>query len=93
VYGVVGGLHFPVTQSRAHIDGIGLHQRFGTGKPPWEMITMDEVRANIRALQDRHPRVVGLSAHDSCDASIEAFRTAFGSAYHEVRVGERIVVE
>jgi 7,8-dihydropterin-6-yl-methyl-4-(beta-D-ribofuranosyl)aminobenzene 5'-phosphate synthase len=93
LYGVIGGLHYPVTQSRASIDGVGLHQRLGTGKPPWEMVTLDEVEANIELLKARRPGVVGLSAHDSCDASIEAFHRAFGSAYHEVLVGERIVVQ
>jgi 7,8-dihydropterin-6-yl-methyl-4-(beta-D-ribofuranosyl)aminobenzene 5'-phosphate synthase len=92
LYGIVGGLHYPVTQSRAYVEGIGLHQRFGTGKPPWQLLTMEEVDANVRLLAERQPKLVAISAHDSCDAAIAAFRAGFPGSYRELRVGDRIVV-
>jgi hypothetical protein len=65
----------------------------GTGKLPWRPITRDEVQQAIACLQRRNPQLVALSPHDSCDWSIEAFRSAFGKAYQDVQVGKEIVVE
>lgn len=92
VYGIIGGLHYPVTGGRDHVLGIPLEKYVGTGKVPWHPITMHEVLNNIHLLQARRPRVVALSAHDSCDASLAAFRRAFPHAYREISVGESIVI-
>ena len=92
LFGLVGGLHYPVRRGRDKILGIEIEKFVGTGKPPWRPITMDEVRENIGFLKARNPKVVALSAHDSSDASLAAFRDAFGEAYRELRVGERIII-
>jgi 7,8-dihydropterin-6-yl-methyl-4-(beta-D-ribofuranosyl)aminobenzene 5'-phosphate synthase len=92
LFGLVGGLHYPVRSGRDKMMGIEIEKFVGTGKPPWRPITMDEVQENIAFLKARNPKVVALSAHDSCDASLAAFRDAFGEAYRELRVGERIVI-
>lgn len=92
IYGMVGGLHYPVTGGRGKIMGIAVQKYVGTGKVPWRPITMDEVQENIERLKKRNPEVVGLSAHDSCDASVAAFRSAFPTAYKEIKVGESIVI-
>jgi 7,8-dihydropterin-6-yl-methyl-4-(beta-D-ribofuranosyl)aminobenzene 5'-phosphate synthase len=92
LYGLVGGLHYPVTGARTVMLGIPVQKIVGTGKLPWRPITRDEVQQAIAYLQRRNPQLVALSPHDSCDWSIEAFRRAFGGAYQEVRVGEEIIV-
>jgi 7,8-dihydropterin-6-yl-methyl-4-(beta-D-ribofuranosyl)aminobenzene 5'-phosphate synthase len=92
VYGIVGGLHYPVTDSREFWKGIKIQKYMVTGKLPWRFITLDEVRQNIEFLKARDPSTVHLSAHDSCDATIEAFRGAFHEAFHVVEVGKRIVI-
>jgi 7,8-dihydropterin-6-yl-methyl-4-(beta-D-ribofuranosyl)aminobenzene 5'-phosphate synthase len=92
IFGLLGGLHYPVTGGRDKIMGIGIEKYVGTGKLPWRPITMDEVQENITFLKAKNPKVVALSAHDSCDASLSAFRDAFSEAYREVRVGERIII-
>jgi 7,8-dihydropterin-6-yl-methyl-4-(beta-D-ribofuranosyl)aminobenzene 5'-phosphate synthase len=92
IFGLVGGLHYPVTGGRDKIMGIEIEKYVGTGKLPWRPITMDEVQENIVFLRARNPKIVALSAHDSCDASLSAFRDAFSEAYREVRVGERIII-
>jgi 7,8-dihydropterin-6-yl-methyl-4-(beta-D-ribofuranosyl)aminobenzene 5'-phosphate synthase len=89
LYGIIGGLHYPVTSGRGKIP---IHQYVGTGKRPWTPITIKEVRENINYLKKVNPEVVGLSGHDSCDASIEEFRKAFPDAYKDVRVGEKIII-
>jgi 7,8-dihydropterin-6-yl-methyl-4-(beta-D-ribofuranosyl)aminobenzene 5'-phosphate synthase len=93
IYGLIGGLHYPVTDSRAvTMSGIKLQMYIGTGKVPWKPITMEEVQNNIDLLKKNNPGVVGLSPHDSCDASLAAFRQAFPGIYKEIKVGEKIVI-
>jgi len=92
IYGVIGGLHYPVTASRVMKFGIPLQSIFCTGKLPWRPINRRDVAASIAFLKRRDPKLVSLSPHDSCDWSIEAFRSAFGEAYRDLRVGEVISV-
>jgi 7,8-dihydropterin-6-yl-methyl-4-(beta-D-ribofuranosyl)aminobenzene 5'-phosphate synthase len=92
VYGILGGLHYPVTDSRIKILGMKMQKIFGTCRFPWKPITMELVHENISQLKKYHPGIVSLSAHDSCDTSIEAFREAFQVVYKDLRVGEEIMV-
>lgn len=92
IYGIVGGLHYAVTDSRMKILGIPIQKLYGTGKPPWNFITMEEVNKDIEVLRKIKPGIVVLSAHDSCDASIDAFRKAFPSAFKDIRVGKKLVI-
>jgi 7,8-dihydropterin-6-yl-methyl-4-(beta-D-ribofuranosyl)aminobenzene 5'-phosphate synthase len=88
-YGVIGGLHLPVTGSRAPYD----IQRFlGTGRPPWRRIGEGDVRATVAHLKEKDPKLVAISAHDSCDWTLGEFREAFGDRYRDVIVGREIVV-
>ena len=74
------------------MSGIKLQMYIGTGKVPWKPITIEEVQNNIDLLKEHNPGVVGLSPHDSCDASLAAFRQAFPGIYREIKVGEKIVI-
>jgi 7,8-dihydropterin-6-yl-methyl-4-(beta-D-ribofuranosyl)aminobenzene 5'-phosphate synthase len=90
LYGVFGGLHYPVTASRTR--GFTSQKMIGTGKLPWQRITKEEVNAAVALLAAASPTVVGISAHDSCDWSVGRFREAFGDRYHEIKVGREINV-
>ncbi len=90
IYGILGGLHYPVTDSRIKIFGIKIQKIFGTCRLPWKPITMGLVHENISILKEYHPGIVGLSSHDSCDASIKAFREAFHDNYTDIMVGKEI---
>ena len=92
LYGVIGGLHFPVTASRSVRHGLPAQQIFGTGRWPWQRITRDDVYEAISFIGRRQPQVVSLSPHDSCDWSLAAFRDAFGERYVDLAVGKEIVV-
>ena len=92
LYGLVGGLHYPVTASRETILGLPAQQFLGTGKWPWDPVNRQDVETAIAYLKHRNPQLVALSAHDSCDWSLEAFRGAFGAAYQDLLVGKEIVV-
>lgn len=92
IYGVVGGLHYPVPGPQEKRSGLPLQRILGTGKWPWAPINQEDVEAGIAFLQRRHPQLVALSPHDSYAWSLEAFRQAFDGAYQDVLVGEEIVV-
>ncbi len=92
LYGVIGGLHYPVTASRELKFGLPLQRILGTGKCPWNPINRQDVETAIAYLKRRNPQLVALSAHDSCDWSLDAFRGAFGAAYRDLQVGKLIQV-
>jgi 7,8-dihydropterin-6-yl-methyl-4-(beta-D-ribofuranosyl)aminobenzene 5'-phosphate synthase len=90
LYGVGGGLHYPVSGARTVKLGIPVQRIVGTGKWPWDPISKQDVQTNIAYLQRYNPHLVALSPHDSCDWSLEAFRGAFGAAYQDIQVGKEI---
>lgn len=92
IYGIVGGLHYPVTDSRIKIAGLKMQKFLGTCREPWNPYTNKDVEENIRFLKERKPKLVAVSAHDSCDASLDAFRLAFQVEYKDIVVGETINV-
>jgi 7,8-dihydropterin-6-yl-methyl-4-(beta-D-ribofuranosyl)aminobenzene 5'-phosphate synthase len=83
LYGLVGGLHLPVASS-------GVQRVLGTGRPPWQSITKDDVVETIEYLKGRGFIQVALSLHDSCDWTASAFERAWGSDFQVVKVGEPI---
>lgn len=91
LYGVIGGLHYPVTASREIKFGLPLQRLLCTGKWPWDPINRRDVETAIAYLQRCRPQLVALSPHDSCDWSLETFRDAFGAAYQYLLVGKEIV--
>lgn len=93
IYGIIGGLHYPVMASRAKKLRLPAQMFLGTGKWPWDPVNREDVAAAIVYLQRRDPQLVSLSPHDSCDWSLDAFRSAFGEAYQDLLVGKEIVVQ
>ena len=85
VYGVGGGLHYPVTASPLVQFGLPVQRIVGPGKWPWDPINRGDVQTAIAYLQRRDPQLVALSPHDSCDWSVEAFRQAFDKVYQDVQ--------
>ena len=92
LYGVVGGLHYPVPEGRLNPLGVNLQRRAASGSGLLSPLEMDDVRREMSALRARNLGLIGVGGHDSSDAVIAAFAEAFGDAYRHVRVGEPIVV-
>ena len=92
LYGVVGGLHYPVTSGRGEKIASFIMRYMGTGKWPWDPVNKQEVEDAIAFLSRRNPGLVALSPHDSCDWSIEEFHGAFRDAYQYILVGREITV-
>jgi 7,8-dihydropterin-6-yl-methyl-4-(beta-D-ribofuranosyl)aminobenzene 5'-phosphate synthase len=90
IYGVIGGLHYPVPRGRLVTGGVD-HQRrevYGLGNGP----SLADIQLEIELLAARGAQWVSLSAHDSSDEAIDAFRKTFVARYHDLRVGELQVI-
>ncbi len=87
IYAVGGGLHFPVTDSPLRKPGLKVQMIWGTGKPPWKRITEKDLERTIRFLNAIKPKHVFLSAHDTCDYSINRFENDLKSETTVLRAG------
>ena len=72
--------------------GIPIQKLIASGNGPFSPVNQQEISTNIDMLRRLDLGLIGLSGHDSSDEVIQQFRAAFGSAYRDVRVGERIVL-
>jgi metal-dependent hydrolase (beta-lactamase superfamily II) len=92
LYGIVGGLHFPVPEGRLNVLGLNAQRILASGEGMFAPITMGDVEADLARLEARDLGLIGVGGHDSSDEVIAMFSDAFGDAYRHIRVGERIVV-
>ena len=92
LYGVIGGLHFPLPEGRIPVGPINGQRRLASGTSMLRPMTMDDVREHIDLLKSRDLGVIGVGGHDSSDEVIELVRSEFGDAHRYVRVGEEIII-
>ena len=92
LYGIIGGLHYPVPEGRMKLLGLNAQRVFASGDGMFATLDISDVKAEIALLQARGLGLVGVGGHDSSDEVIAMFSDAFGEAYHQVRVGERIEI-
>ncbi len=90
VYGVIGGLHYPVPRGRLTTAGLDMQKLVAFG--PFHAPSEADVERDVALLASARPQWVSLSPHDSSDESIAIFRGAFGPRYHDLRVGDWQVV-
>jgi len=91
IFGIIGGLHFPIPEGRLKMVGGLLDvQRLGSGNGPFDMLTQKDVNNTIKMLKNLNIKFIGVGGHDSSDEIIEQFNKEFGNAYHYVKVGKRI---
>lgn len=89
IYGLLGGFHLPVSQGR-NISKI--YQYVITGRLPWNPLTIADIQKNIDFLINRGIKIIGISGHDSCDESINAFKKAYKNNYFDIAVGQNITL-
>ena len=87
IYAIGGGLHFPVTSGRGDYKGIQPQMIFGTGKPPWQKVTDDDLSRTIGYINAAGPEKVFLSSHDSCDYALKRFKDELKADTHVLRAG------
>jgi 7,8-dihydropterin-6-yl-methyl-4-(beta-D-ribofuranosyl)aminobenzene 5'-phosphate synthase len=83
LYGMVGGLHYPIT-------GLQFQRIMGADRPPWKAMTKDDVLEWIQYLKEKGLKRMVLSPHDSCEWTLSAFKEAWGSDFGVVTVGQEI---
>ena len=83
LYGLVGGLHYPITDLR-------LQRIASADRPLWKPMTKDDVLQGIRYLKEKGLKRIALSPHDSCQWSLSAFEEAWASDFGVVTVGQEI---
>lgn len=90
IYGIIGGLHYPVPRGRWFTMGLDLQKLLVYG--PLDAPRLEDAMRDVELLAEHRPGWVSLSAHDSSDEMIERFHDVFGPRYHYLRVGEAQVV-
>ncbi|MDY6905969.1 MAG: MBL fold metallo-hydrolase [Thermodesulfobacteriota bacterium] len=92
IYGIIGGLHFPVKSGRIMFGPVNIQKLVGSDRPPWRGLNEKDVDRAIDAIKQINPAFIALSPHDSCDWSLDRFRTAFGDKYHDLKVGKELII-
>ena len=87
IYAIGGGLHFPVTDSPLRKPGLKVQMIWGTGKPPWQKITEQDLEQTIENLNAVCPKHIFLSPHDTCDYALQRFKTALTCQTHILESG------
>ena len=87
LYAVGGGLHFPVTGGRGNRAGIQFQTIMGTGKPPWQRITDEELSRTITAINRAGPKRVYLSGHDTCDHALDRMTRELNAETEVLKAG------
>lgn len=88
IYAFVGGIHMPITRSRASVAGIQLQMLVGTGKPLWSKITDEDLTRTIRTINQAQIQKVYISTHDSCDHAIERLKAELAGETEVLRAGK-----
>lgn len=92
LYGIIGGLHYPVPKGRFRWWGVDVQRRLASGTGPLSPLTEEDVRADIALLARHDIGFVAIGGHDSSEEAIGWFRDRFGAASHSLRIGEPLVV-
>ena len=87
IYAIGGGLHFPVTGGRGSRAGVHIQSILGTGKPPWQRITDEDLTRTLAAINAAGPERVYLSAHDTCDRALDRMKKELAAETHVLEAG------
>ncbi|HOO72694.1 MAG TPA: MBL fold metallo-hydrolase [Spirochaetota bacterium] len=92
IYGVIGGLHYPVRGGRMMSRPVNILNLIGSDRPPWKHLNEQDVESGIQAIDKRGVSLVSLSPHDSSDWALDRFRQSFKERYIDLKVGHEITV-
>ena len=92
IYGIIGGLHYPVKSGRVMLGPFNIQNIVGADTPPWNGIQVKDVKTAVSAIKKVDPEFIALSPHDSSDWSIAQFKEAFKKKYHDLKVGKELLL-
>jgi len=90
LYGIIGGLHFPVPEGRIKVGPLDVQRRLASGEGLFSPLDMPEVERQIDMLEQRELGIIGVSPHDSSDEVIARIAQRFGERYRPVKAGAAI---
>jgi 7,8-dihydropterin-6-yl-methyl-4-(beta-D-ribofuranosyl)aminobenzene 5'-phosphate synthase len=88
IYAIGGGLHFPIGEGRGNKAGIQLQTIIGTGKAPWQKVSIEDLNRTIEAIKKVNPKKVFLSAHDSSDFALDYIQKKLTAETYILEAGE-----
>jgi 7,8-dihydropterin-6-yl-methyl-4-(beta-D-ribofuranosyl)aminobenzene 5'-phosphate synthase len=91
VYAVIGGFHLLITGDRSGRK-FKPQMRLGSPELPWKAPQKEETYHTIAFLKKKGIQVVSVSAHDSCDWTLETFTQLFDGQNLPLKVGQEIVL-
>lgn len=92
IYAIVGGLHFPISESRGKIWGVPFQQVLGTGKPFPKKITLKDLSKTIKFLNSIKVKKLLLSAHDTCDKALKLLEEGVEAKFTVLRAGNTYIL-
>lgn len=93
IYGIVGGLHYPLHSARSFSPlGINLQRLLSSGDGLFDPLGQDDVHRDIDMLKTLGLGLVSIGGHDSSDGVIELFEKEFKHEYRSLSVGSEIKV-
>ncbi len=91
IYGVIGGLHLLISGDRSGMS-FPIQKWLGASELPWKPAGQSAAFHAIENMKAQKIGLVSLSAHDSCEWTLETFRRSFGEKYRPLKVGEEISI-
>ncbi len=90
IYGIIGGLHYPINGGRFYIGPFNIQYIVGSDTPPWRGLSEKDAISAIETMKSVNPSLVSLSPHDSSDWSLRKLKEAFKEKYVALTVGKEI---
>ena len=87
LYAIVGGLNFPISQSRRRAAGFPTQMLLDTGKPPWRPITNEDLDRALQVLAEARPARTLVSAHNNCDHALARFEMELDAEINVLTAG------
>ena len=92
IYAIGGGLHFPIKNARGNYFGVQAQKIIGTGKKPWENISVEDMKRTIKIINESGAEKVFLSPHDSCDYALDIFKKELNAQIYILTAGETYIL-
>lgn len=92
IYAIVGDLHYPVPKGRLYVRGIDAQRRLASGEGLFAPISMEDVEADLRMIEDRAIGYVALGGHDTSNEVLDLFDTRLADRFEHVKAGSLILL-
>ncbi len=92
IYAIGGGLHFPIKNGRGNYFGVQAQKIIGTGKKPWQNISVEDMERTIEIINESGAEKVLLSSHDTCDYALDIFEKELKAKVHILTAGETYIL-